>query len=234
MALDEALLRAPRPVPTLRTYTWEPWTLSLGYFQSAAADRLAPFSRLGYGIVRRMTGGKAIFHGPELTYSVAYPLSLRGLPRTSAAAYDLFHGILARALGRLGVACSPRGDRALLSDTGDPEEFFCFYESSPFDLAAEGRKLVGSAQRRTARGLLQHGSVPTAPNPFTPEAAHAGTDPGLLEEILAETFGEVLGTRVVPAPPTDRETALARELEERRYARDEWTRARIRPPPPIG
>ena len=81
MALDEALLRADPIVPTLRTYAWDPWTLSLGYFQRADEAKLATVQGEGFGVVRRPTGGGAIFHGLELTYAVVCPLGEPGFPR---------------------------------------------------------------------------------------------------------------------------------------------------------
>ena len=173
MALDEALLRVDPIIPTLRTYAWNPWTLSLGYFQTANPGVIATVRDEGFGVVRRPTGGGAIFHGPELTYAVICPQGEPGFPRDVEGAYHVVHRILSLALGELGTPAEMRGNRTLRSDSRGIGEFWCFYESTSFDLVLGDRKLVGSAQRRTGRGFLMHGSIPLSENCFTPEAATA-------------------------------------------------------------
>ncbi len=118
MARDEALLRVPAPRPTLRTYTWAPWTLSLGYFQDVSPERVAGFRARGLGVVRRPTGGGAIFHADELTYAFVCPTGTPGVPDDAVGAYDLVHGAIARALARQGTDSAVRGDTPLASDTG--------------------------------------------------------------------------------------------------------------------
>ena len=228
MALDEALVRADAIRPTLRTYCWTPHTLSLGYFQEVSKEDLRPFREAGLGVVRRPTGGGAIFHGDELTYAVCWPRDEPGIPRNAEDAYGFVHGFLSMALGRLGCISAPRGDRRLESDsrTG-PDEFWCFYHSTSFDLASADRKLVGSAQRRTARGFLMHGSIPLAANPRTPLAAGAGVRYEALEAAIVTAAGEALGRALVPGTPTGEELALAKRLEKERYSREEWTIRRL-------
>jgi len=208
MALDEALLRADPIVPTLRTYAWNPWTLSLGYFQMTDPDVIASVRGEGLGVVRRPTGGGAIFHGPELTYAVICPL--------------VVHGILSLALGELGTPAEMRGNRILCSDTRCDGEFWCFYDSTSFDLVLGDRKLVGSAQRRTGRGFLMHGSIPLAQNRFTPETATAGASYDELEEALARAAADTLGVRLIPGVPTPEETESSRHLTRSRYQTEEW------------
>jgi lipoate-protein ligase A len=228
MALDEALLRAKPVRPTLRTSAWAPWSLSLGYFQAARRSETDRVTATGYGLVRRMTGGGAIFHGDEVTYSVVWPLDLPGVPRDTIGSYRLFHGLLARALKRLGVPAEPRGGRTLLSDTAaGAGEFWCFYHSVPFDLAARGRKLVGSAQRRTARGFLLHGSIPLGPNPFTPRAACAGVSREALEEAILAEWAAAFGAPPEPAAPTPAEREAAGRFAADRFALDSFTFRRV-------
>ena len=223
MGMDEALLRSPSLRPTLRTYLWDPWTLSLGYFQSVRRDQVRPFEDAGYGLVRRPTGGRAIFHGDELTYAVVCPGTERRVPGDAVGAYRVLHGAIARALADLGVAADLRGERPLRSDTEAPDEMMCFYQSTEFDLAAADRKLVGSAQRRTGRTFLQHGSIPAGPNHATPEAASVGAPPARIEEALVAAFEEALDVRLEPGEPTREETRLAEDLASSRYASDAWT-----------
>ena len=233
MALDEALLRAPDPRPTLRTYTWAPWTLSLGYFQEVSRERVADFRARGFGVVRRPTGGGAIFHADELTYAFVCPVGTPGVPDDDAVgAYDLVHGAIARALSRTGTESAVRGDTPLVSDTGIPGEFWCFYKSSEFDLIAGGRKLVGSAQRRTGRGFLMHGSIPVSRNDETPEAADAGTPADTLADLVAEELASGLGVDLPRGDMTAAELAVARDLEASRYASDRWTYRRTPPVEP--
>ncbi|MEN8148773.1 MAG: biotin/lipoate A/B protein ligase family protein [Planctomycetota bacterium] len=223
MALDEALIRVDDARPTLRTYTWKPWTISLGYFQTVTHERVEAFRGRGLGVVRRPTGGGAIYHADELTYAFVAPAGTPDVPDDAVGAYDLVHGAIRRALHRVGTDSTVRGDDLLVSDTGVPDEFWCFYKSSEFDLVAGARKLVGSAQRRTGRGFLMHGSIPVSPNELTPEAADAGTTVDTLADLLAEELAEGLGARLAPGEMTDAELAAARDLERKRYASDRWT-----------
>jgi len=229
MALDEAMLSVARPRPTLRTYRWDPWTLSLGYFQAVSRVQVEDFRARGFGVVRRPTGGGAIFHADELTYAFVCPTGTPGVPDDTLGAYDLVHGAIRRALRRVGTESAVRGDKPLVSDTGDPDEFWCFYKSSEFDLVAGNRKLVGSAQRRTGRGFLMHGSIPVAPNDETPRAADAGTSAMALAELLAEELAKGLGVRLTPGDPTAAELATARDLEATRYGNEAWTLRRVKP-----
>ncbi len=222
MALDEALLRADPIIPTLRTYAWNPWTLSLGYFQQVDPEVIATVREEGFGVVRRPTGGGAIFHGPELTYAVICPLGEPGFPRDVEGAYHVVHGILSAALGELGTPAEVRGNRTLVSDSGNSGEFWCFYESTSFDLVVGDRKLVGSAQRRTGRGFLMHGSIPLAPNHFTPETATAEASYEELEEALARAATATLGSRMIPGVPTPGELARSHDLVRSRYRTEEW------------
>ncbi len=161
MARDEALLQLVgqgESPPTLRFYGWTPPTVSLGYFQV-----FADFERIGppaseLAVVRRQTGGGAILHDIELTYSLVLP---QGHPLIGSdgpnGLYNHVHGVVADLLRRHGVPVTrgPVGGGGC--SHGGP--FFCFERHSCFDLLADGRKLMGSAQRRTAHAVLQHGSL---------------------------------------------------------------------------
>lgn len=241
MAVDEALL-LHGAIPTLRLYRWEPHGVSLGYFQRAADFPWDRFAREGVPVVRRLTGGGAIFHGDEITFSITAPLAHPLLEGTVLASYGRVHGAIAFALSRLlpdTVRVSPRGKIPIRSDVaGSP---WCFHESTAFDLAAGGTraepssrgKIVGSAQRRTGGRVLHHGSIVLRVNRFTPEVASVESlggdpDPERAEEVLARALGVVLGPesgRIVEslAPA---EAAAAARLAAERYANDAWTRRR--------
>ena len=164
MAVDAAILAAvsagaapERQPPTLRLYGWMPPCLSLGYGQHAReadADRLAA---RGWGIVRRPTGGRAILHADELTYSVALPAD-HPLARISVVeSYRQISAALLAALEVLGA--HPHADRAAEDANAAPSPV-CFETPSHYEITVDGRKLVGSAQVRRREGLLQHGTLP--------------------------------------------------------------------------
>jgi len=175
MALDEALLDSvvAGGAPVIRFYTWDPPTLSLGVNQPAGEVDPVECARRGFGLVRRITGGRAVLHHQELTYSV---IALDSDPLVSGGVIESYRKISAplveglRSLGA-GVTLS-EPNRALFramandrrySDIAELEQTshgaVCFDTASAYELAANGRKLVGSAQARRGGALLQHGSI---------------------------------------------------------------------------
>jgi lipoate-protein ligase A len=167
MAADEWLLRqsAETGETTLRFYSWSQPTLSLGYFQRLTDRKLHPES-LACPVVRRASGGGAILHDHELTYSFVTPI--RDRVRSSASnVYDLFHQSLIDVLAGRGIV-------ARLADSSDvssvdSDEFLCFRRRSDGDVLIHRNKVGGSAQRRNANCLLQHGSVLVAVSEFARE-----------------------------------------------------------------
>jgi lipoate-protein ligase A len=236
MGLDEALLEARDPRPVLRLYSWRPDTLSLGYFQAldevpvAAGLTASSATRL----VRRITGGGAIHHhGGELTYSLAadasHPLFHGPVPQS----YARIHGVLIEAILAAGLAPTHAPGLAgfagmLASDIGGTG--MCFHASTPLDLVWDGRKGVGSAQRRTGGRVLHHGSIKLAPSPWEPAVAtlaEAGvqTSPRSLAPFVLEAFVAAFGAPLEEEPPN------AAELEDaaRRgapYTSEEFVRHR--------
>ncbi|MDX2160721.1 MAG: biotin/lipoate A/B protein ligase family protein [bacterium] len=166
MAADEAISRAVSmrdQLPTLRLYAWSVPCLSLGYGQRSAEVDFERLKAHGWDIVRRKTGGRAVLHIDELTYSVSIPLDdpiAKGSIVESCA--RISQGLIA-AFVRLGAA--PRAD---VKPGGAAETSpICFDTASHYEITVEGKKLVGSAQRRDFRGhfdrpgvLLQHGAIP--------------------------------------------------------------------------
>lgn len=156
MALDEVLLEslsASACPATVRFYSWHPACLSLGYFQKEGEINFDECRRRGIQIVRRLTGGRAILHARELTYSIVM--------RTSAGVLESFRRInmaLLRGLGRMGV------EAALVSKAKKPAEAgkssICFLSPSWGEIMSGGKKLLGSAQTRRGSSILQHGSLP--------------------------------------------------------------------------
>jgi lipoate-protein ligase A len=157
MAVDQALLdRAERTgAATLRLYRWKPACLSFGRHEPATRryDRTL-IERLGIDVVRRPTGGRAVWHEHEVTYAVAAPVARFGSLRAS---YRAIHELLARALRRLGAEVTLAPDRPEPEPRDRPGA--CFATPGGGELVVAGRKLVGSAQVRQGGALLQHGSI---------------------------------------------------------------------------
>jgi lipoate-protein ligase A len=195
MARDEALLAAAaegQAVPTLRFYTWSPPAVSLGHFQAADAIDLEYARHRGWDVVRRVTGGRAVLHQHELTYSVTLPAEIvagAGV-RTS---YSVLVGALNAGLDRLlRPELGPRREAAPACDARSNRAANCFALASECDTVVPDGKLVGSAQVRRGGALLQHGSIllDAEPEAWT---ALFGT-PGRLV-----TFRQLLGRAVSPA-----------------------------------
>ncbi len=221
MALDEALLEL-RLAPTLRFYRWARPTLSLGYFQRAEELPLAAVRARGGEVVRRSTGGKAILHEGELTYSLCAPESgcLAGGPAAATAA---LHEALAAELGRqAGAPVGLRRGAGLASDVAGSA--WCFEDSSPLDLCLGGRKLLGSAARRRQGWVLFHGSLVLAAPAETPGVAALGFEPD--RDALAEALGAALGFRFEPGGWAGEESAAAIGIAAARFDREAFTSRR--------
>jgi lipoyl(octanoyl) transferase len=154
MSIDEALLeRAQAGERWLRLYRWDPWCLSFGRHEPADrrydAGRIAA---LGLSVVRRPTGGRAVWHARELTYAIAMPVSGLGSLRGT---YLEIHAMLRDAIRTLGA----RADLAPVCRAAPVDAGACFASPAGGEVMVEGRKVVGSAQRRSGGALLQHGSV---------------------------------------------------------------------------
>jgi len=157
MALDQALLDEADRIgsSSLRLYRWDPPCLSFGRNEPATRDYdRAEIERLGIDVVRRPTGGSAVWHEHEVTYAVAAPIKSFGSLR---AAYHAIHERIAAALRALGaeVALAPT-HRPAFPPSRPPA---CFSAPVGGEILAGGRKLVGSAQVRKRKAFLQHGSI---------------------------------------------------------------------------
>ena len=161
MALDQAILEqvgAGNSPPTLRLFAWNPPCLSLGQGQAASDVDLDRVRARGWTIVRRPTGGRAILHTDEITYSVALPADHPLVQGDIVTSYRRLSAALLAALERLGLqAQADRRAGRVPADTKGP---VCFEVPSDYEITADGRKLIGSAQVRKFGGVLQHGSLP--------------------------------------------------------------------------
>ena len=165
MAMDEALLNWQSNgeiPPMIRFYGWNPATLSIGYFQRAETEiDLAEVERQGLGFVRRPTGGRAVLHEHELTYSVIVPESYPGMPNTVTEAYRVISEGILKGFRNLGLDAyfsvpETYQDKEMLKS---PKSSVCFDAPSWYELVVEGRKVAGSAQTRQKGVILQHGAI---------------------------------------------------------------------------
>ena len=243
MAIDEALWRgrqAGESPPTLRFFAWAPPTVSLGYGQPL--DRHVDVDacrRLGVGVVRRPTGGSAIYHdGPEreLTYSVVATAEDLGIGPDLLETYQWIARALLRGLRTLGAPAEMVPERP----PEGPVPAFCFARTGVFEIEIAGRKVVGSAQRRQGTSFLQHGAVllgadasrlrelfPTTRDPLstltTLETALGRRPP--FDEVaraLADAFEAEHRLDLRPGGLTPDETARVATLVDERYATDAW------------
>ncbi|KXA43556.1 biotin/lipoate A/B protein ligase family protein [Staphylococcus simulans] len=165
MAMDEALLNfvsRGEIDPVIRFYTWDPATLSIGYFQRLKKEiDIEKVKEKGYGLVRRQTGGRGVLHDKELTYSVIVPESHPNMPKTVTEAYRVISQGLLEGFKLLGFDAyfavpKSKEEREKLKQ---PRSSVCFDAPSWYELVVEGRKIAGSAQTRQKGVILQHGSI---------------------------------------------------------------------------
>lgn len=160
MAVDEAIADAAATgavPPTLRFYRWSSPTVSLGRHQKLADVDETQTAARGYYLVRRATGGRAILHVDELTYSVAGPTADPHMAGGVMDAYLRFSNALLSGLSTLGLRAEKAGGR---TRAGRDLSAACFETPSAYEITAGGRKLMGSAQSRRKGYVLQHGSLP--------------------------------------------------------------------------
>ncbi|MGQ7276565.1 lipoate--protein ligase family protein [Brevibacillus thermoruber] len=255
MAVDEAILQLHsegKVPPTVRFYTWNPATLSIGYFQKAAKEiNLEALRERGLGFVRRPTGGRAVLHDQELTYSVVVSESHPKMPSSVTEAYKVISMGLLHGFQRLGlhaemVSLATEEEKEKYSSPGSSA---CFDSPSWYELVVEGKKVAGSAQTRQKGVILQHGSIllemdvellfsllnfpservkQRMMESFRQKAVtinEVSPRPiGLQEAVEAfrDGFASGLEVELVPGELTPEETALAEELVRTRYAADEW------------
>jgi lipoyl(octanoyl) transferase len=213
MGIDEAIMEAyaaEQAAPTIRFYGWQPAAVSLGYFQHGEKEiNFAACKNQGLDIVRRLTGGRAVLHSRELTYSIIVGEDYPGMPMTITASYRyLSKGLL---LGLEGLGLTAEMTKPLASygqHNRQPASAACFDAPSNYELTIDRRKLIGSAQVRKHGVILQHGSILLD---FSPED---------LVSILQVSQEEALKTTVMlKNKVADLKRALGREVT--------WDEARI-------
>jgi len=250
MAVDEALtesVAAGASQPALRFYAWQPGCLSLGYAQPAADVDNERLSAHGWDVVRRLTGGRAILHIDELTYSIVTPLND---PRVEGGVIESYRRLsegLIVGLSRLGVAVhAGRADPKAHRFDGP----VCFEVPSDYEITAQGKKLLGSAQTRRKGVALQHGALPLTGDvaricdalafasnadrqqsrdrlvsrALTLEQAHGDSlEIESVIEALTRGFEQTLNLTLVRSSLTPAEADRSDELSAIKYATPEWT-----------
>ena len=252
MAVDEAILEAVgrgESPPTLRLFAWEPPCLSIGYAQSIQVVDEEGVQINGWDIVRRSTGGGAILHTDELTYSVIGPADEPRLKGDIIASYQRLSKAILNALKNLGLPAEsqpiekPTPDIAL-----DP---VCFEAPSHYEITVLGKKLVGSAQARKKNSVLQHGTLPlqgdltriTKALIYPDETTRTKAAERLLSrattvesvlgaivswekaaDIFAAAFSRELFLELKPGELTEWEKVRANELLGEKFENKEWTR----------
>ena len=255
MALDEALLNwhsEKRIPPVIRFYEWNPATLSVGYFQKVHQEiDLEEVRRQKLGFVRRPTGGRAVLHEHELTYSVIVDEEYPNMPKTVTEAYRVIsEGILLgfRNLG-LDAYFSVPDTEEKQADLKQPKSAVCFDAPSWYELVVEGRKVAGSAQTRQKGVILQHGAILLDLDQekllsvfkFANEEMREKMRLKLPEKAVAinqlvdkpftvaqcitafkDGFREALKIELIPYELTLEQMAYVEQLEKDKYANDEW------------
>jgi len=246
MAVDEALWRsrqAGTSPPTLRFFAWAPPTVSLGYGQPLDQHvDLEACRALGVGLVRRPTGGSAIYHdGPEreVTYSVVATADDLGIGPDLLETYRWIGAALLRGLQALGAPAELVPERP----PDGPAPAFCFARTGVYEIEVAGRKLVGSAQRRQGDSFLQHGAVlldvdeprlrtlfPTTRDPLaslTTLRLALGQRPSFeaVATALAEAFVAEHGLDLRPGGLSGEECERVTALVTNRYASPAWLAA---------
>lgn len=250
MAVDEAILYALAEgygQPTLRFYRWNPPCLSLGYNQRFSDIDLSACECLGYTWVRRPTGGRAILHTDELTYSV---ITSAEDPRVAGSVVDSYR-VLSRGLlyglQTLGAAAvQAKGDMPKNPDQGAA----CFDTPSHYEVTLNGKKLVGSAQVRRKGMVLQHGTLPLYGDitrifgalvlsaeerellgqKLLDRATTLQTELGgivpfeWVAESMALGFADALNLDLIPGELSERENALVEMLRTNQYDNDAWNK----------
>ncbi|MFH1398368.1 MAG: biotin/lipoate A/B protein ligase family protein [Candidatus Omnitrophota bacterium] len=244
MAIDEAIAReqlAGYELPTLRFYGWSPASFSLGYFQDAFKVLNIPkCEKARIPFVRRFTGGEAIFHDQELTYSLSLPQITPGLFNTVKESFKINSSFILKAYRKLGLDAG-FVSQGLSQRARGPAEALCFESSEEYDIMVRGRKLGGSSQRRIKNIIFQHGSIPIKFdfNKFKPflnqdiyglgdkvisleEALGTRISFNDLEKLLKESFEKVFKVELIEGDLSFKESESADRLKKEKYQSPEW------------
>lgn len=255
MALDEALLdfhSEGEIPPVIRFYEWNPATLSIGYFQRAMKDvDFEAVKAQNLGFVRRPTGGRAVLHEHELTYSIIVTEQYPEMPAGVTEAYRVLSEGLLLGFQNLGLKAyfSVPDTEEKLADLKKPKSAVCFDAPSWYELVVEGKKVAGSAQTRQKGVILQHGAILldldeekllslfkfSSPEmkekmreklPQKAVAINQLTDKQITitqcVEAFKAGFEQALDIELVPYELTEKQKQYVTDLEQKKYLTDEW------------
>jgi lipoate-protein ligase A len=252
MAVDEAILEFSRKVEqptTLRLYAWTPPCLSLGYGQSYTDIDLDRLKSYGWDVVRRPTGGRAILHTDELTYAVIGSQEDPLLTGGVLESYQRLSIALLEGLKRMEIKADAVAKNVAITESMIDNPV-CFEVPSNYEITFKGKKLIGSAQARRKKSVLQHGSLPLSgdltrivqvlryPNDSSRKEAaerllsHATTVESVLgfkgdwwiaSQAMISAFSSILGLNLIPGGLTSSEGRRALELYEQKYNHPSWT-----------
>ncbi len=242
MAIDEAILRCCK-MPTLRVYGWKPAAISIGYNQDAEKEiNLDYCKKNNIKIVRRLTGGKAVFHDKEITYSFILPENSNLIPFEVNESYKVIANALVIALKKIGINAQMKKS---------PEKIktpICFNSSNWYEILVNGKKISGSAQRRLNGKVLQHGPIlidfdygkndllfnsnnnldtlNNLKNRITSVKNELNNSKKIgynqLKEAIKSGFKENFDFDIVDGSLSDEGAMLAEKLKKEKYSADEW------------
>jgi lipoate-protein ligase A len=240
MAVDEALLRFyPRQkIPTLRIYGWQSQFISIGYHQKSETF-LSPHTTIPF--VRRITGGAAILHADEITYSIALSTSDLDLPIKVKDSFRVLCSFLMSFYRKLGL--SPFFIKDIAPYEVSRCGAICFDSYEEYDISIRGRKIGGNAQRRSKNIIFQQGSIPQTVDyqamchafgsnelqervTFLDKLLGYKTNFYHLQQILAETFQETFCIGLEKGALSFEEEQLALRLLKRKYMQDTWNQSK--------
>ncbi len=254
MAVDESLLEfmgQKDSLSVLRLYAWNPPCISIGYAQSINDLRLDHLTELNWNIVRRITGGRAILHVDELTYSVIGPHSESRLSGGVLESYRRLSIALVIALRNIGLPAQALPRAIKISSDSSSQEPICFEQPSDYEITVHGKKIIGNAQARKKTGILQHGTLPLygdltritqvlnfeSEEQRTIAAQRLLTKAATLEKVLGKpvswniaadaiisAFAKKLKLNLVPSKLTSEELIRAEILVKEKYALPQWTK----------
>ena len=250
MAIDEAILHYCK-IPALRVYGWKPAAISIGYNQDIENEINADYCKKNnIEIVRRITGGKAVFHDKEITYSFILPENNNLIPFEVNESYRIIANALVIALKKIGI------DADIKKAPDKIKTPICFNSSNWYELLVNNKKISGSAQRRFDGKVLQHGpilidfdyeknaSLFNSNNDFDTlnnlknkitslknelknnNQYHSKTNKIIAYEELAEAikcgFKENFKFNIVESSLSNKELMLANRLAKEKYSTEEW------------
>jgi lipoate-protein ligase A len=240
VAVDEAISEAVRQEispPTLRLYQWSRPSLSIGHFQKISDLDIDYCNKKDYPVVRRLTGGRAILHDAELTYSFSAKTGSRPFSTSLHENYSIISSAILLGLKSCGITAEVSFKRKRNTGQGNAA---CFKAVSYAEITIDGKKVIGSAQKRYTNGFMQHGSVLLGFNAgeLSNVIRHGNecdfSDITSINDVSADTlslslkkgFEEALDIKLISDNPSIFEFDLAKKLEKNKYSTDEWNLSR--------